>query len=176
MIKNTTILTIVLISLITAITGEGVQLPIHKIEEYLESHYSDKIVAATLILEAGGEYADGSMESVNEVIVNRSLKRNIPETQVCLQKYQFSCWNDKTIQEGILKAMKHPRWNTALDIVKRQTTNLTKGADHYHADYIKNPYWAKSMIKTVKIGRHIFYRSSLSWRNGPQTDSMSFIR
>ena len=147
MIKNTTVLTIVLISLITAITGEGAQ-----------PTYSDKIIAATLILEAGGEYADGSMESVNEVIVNRSLKRNMSEAQVCLQRFQFSCWNNKTIQEGILKAMKHPRWNTALDIVKRQTTNFTNGADHYHADYINNPYWAKSMTKTVKIGRHIFYK------------------
>jgi len=34
------------------------------------------IVAATLILEAGGEYASGSMEAVHEVIINRSLKRS----------------------------------------------------------------------------------------------------
>ncbi len=39
------------------------------------SHLSvnaSEIVAATLILEAGGEYALGSMEAVNEVILNRA--------------------------------------------------------------------------------------------------------
>jgi N-acetylmuramoyl-L-alanine amidase len=32
----------------------------------------------------------------------------------------------------------------------------TNGALFYHADYV-NPYWAKTKVKTVKIGRHIFY-------------------
>ena len=36
---------------------------------------ASEIVAATLILEAGGEYATGSMEAVNEVIRNRAAKR-----------------------------------------------------------------------------------------------------
>ena len=54
--------------------------------------------------------------------------------------------------------MKHPRWGEALRIVQSPTTNYTKGADHYHADYIKNPYWTKSMTVTTKIGLHIFYK------------------
>lgn len=28
---------------------------------------------------------------------------------------------------------------------------------HYHADYIKKPYWANDMNQKVKIGKHIFY-------------------
>ncbi len=146
---RTILITSSFISLLLAITGEGAQS---------KSRYSDEIVAATLILEAGGEYYAGSMEAVNEVIVNRASKRNKSEAMVCLQKYQFSCWNGKDTQVGISKAMKHPRWDEALRIVQSPTTNYTRGADHYHADYIKDPYWAKSMTATIKIGLHIFYK------------------
>ena len=146
---RTILITASFISALLAITGEGSQSKIR---------FSDEIVAATLILEAGGEYHEGAMESVNEVIVNRASKRNKSEAMVCLQKYQFSCWNDKDARAGISKAMKHPRWGEALRIVQSPTTNYTKGADHYHADYIKNPYWAKSMTITTKIGLHIFYK------------------
>ena len=35
--------------------------------------------------------------------------------------------------------------------------DITDGATHYHADYVK-PEWAKTKTKTVEIGDHIFYR------------------
>lgn len=35
--------------------------------------------------------------------------------------------------------------------------DFTKGATHYHADYV-NPYWTKHMDKTGVYGNHIFYR------------------
>lgn len=117
-----------------------------------------EIVAATLILEAGGEYSAGSMEAVNEVIRNRSVKRSLTVAQVCLQRLQFSCWNSGQIDQKITKAKRHPRWSEALAIVTGPATNYTGGADHYHADYVA-PYWAESMTETVRIGRHIFYRS-----------------
>jgi len=115
------------------------------------------IVASTLILEAGGEYAEGAMEAVNEVIHNRSIKRSITPTEVCLQPWQFSCWNNGNTEGLIIKAQSHPRYEKALKIVKGERTNLTNGADHYHADYV-NPYWAESMTITIKIGQHIFYK------------------
>ena len=117
------------------------------------------IVATTLILEAGGEYSEGAMEAVHEVIYNRSIKRNKSMSEVCLQKWQFSCWNDKDIDQNIAKAKKHPRWSKAMKIVNTsKMTNYTHGADHYYADYIKPPYWAKSMTRTTQIGRHIFFK------------------
>ena len=115
------------------------------------------IVAATLILEAGGEYAPGSMEAVHEVIRNRSVKRSLTVAQVCLQRLQFSCWNSGQIEAKIAKAKRHPRWSEAVRIVNGPMTNFTHGADHYHADYV-TPYWAETMTVTVKIGRHIFYK------------------
>ncbi len=126
----------------------------------LVSHLSvnaSEIVAATLILEAGGEYATGSMEAVNEVIRNRAAKRNLTTRQVCLQRKQFSCWNSGRIDQLLAKAKRHPRFSEAMAIVKGASTNYTGGADHYHADYC-NPYWASSLKKTCTIGKHIFYK------------------
>jgi spore germination cell wall hydrolase CwlJ-like protein len=120
--------------------------------------YDQTVVATTLILEAGGEYDEGSLEAVYEVIHNRAIKKGKSYSDICLARKQFSCWNDKNIMENIEKASKHPRWNEAMKIAYSDPkTNYTKGADHYHADYV-SPYWKDSMTKTIKIGRHIFYK------------------
>jgi spore germination cell wall hydrolase CwlJ-like protein len=124
--------------------------------------YSNDIIVATIIMEAGGEYHTGSLEAVYEVIKTRSKKRNKTLAQVCLQRKQFSCWNGKAdgikaLEDTIAKAKKHPRWKIAENILG-SNTNFTNGADHYYADYIDKPYWADSMTPTTKIGRHIFYK------------------
>ena len=116
--------------------------------------YADDIVVATIIMEAGGEYKHGALEAVYEVIMNRAKKRKMTPAEVCLQRKQFSCWNDKAdgikaLEETIAQAKKHPRWVIAKNILGKQS-NYTKGADHYHADYV-DPYWAKSLTKTIKI-------------------------
>ena len=123
--------------------------------------YADDIVVATIIMEAGGEYHVGALEAVYEVIMTRAKKRKMTPAEVCLQRKQFSCWNDKAdgikaLEETIAQAKKHPRWVIAKNVLGKQS-NYTKGADHYHADYV-DPYWAKSLTKTVQIGRHIFYK------------------
>ena len=126
------------------------------------SVFENDIVTATIILEAGGEYHVGALEGVYEVITNRAKKRNKTLAQVCLQKWQFSCWNGKAdgikaLEDTIAKAKKHPRWKIAANVIGTET-NYTNGADHYYADYIKAPYWAASMTQTVKIGKHIFFK------------------
>lgn len=123
------------------------------------SAYTDEeVIASTLILEAGGEYAEGSMEAVYEVICNRAYKRNLTRSEVCLQRKQFSCWNSGKLDKLVAKAKKHSRYGYALAIVNGlRITNYTNESDHYHADYC-NPYWASSMTVTTKIGRHIFYK------------------
>ena len=117
------------------------------------------IIAATLILEAGGENAKGAMEAVHEVICNRSSARRISKMDACLQYKQFSCWNSGELASLISKAKRHQKYAIAMSIVLAEPTNYTHGADHYHADYCL-PYWADSMRFTTKIGRHIFYKSS----------------
>ena len=116
-----------------------------------------EIVTATIVLEAGGEYSEGAMHAVHEVIVNRSAKRQLTLAEVCLQPFQFSCWNGAEVASQIIKAKRHPRWREAFAITLQPVTSYTGGADHYHADYC-NPYWNKYMKVTAKIGRHIFYK------------------
>jgi len=123
--------------------------------------YANDIIVATIIMEAGGEYHVGALEAVYEVIMTRADKRKMTPAAVCLQRKQFSCWNGKAdgiqaLEKTIAKAKEHPRWIIAQNILGKET-NYTDGADHYHADYV-DPYWASSMTKTVKIGKHIFYK------------------
>jgi spore germination cell wall hydrolase CwlJ-like protein len=114
-------------------------------------------VAATLILEAGGEGTKG-MEAVHEVISNRASKRGTTKVHEVFRRKQFSCWNNIEKRDKLYRhAQEHPRYAEALRIVRGELTNHTKGATHYHADYV-DPYWSTSYTRTVKIKRHIFYK------------------
>jgi spore germination cell wall hydrolase CwlJ-like protein len=115
-----------------------------------------EIVAATLILEAGGEADPRAMAAVREVIANRA--KNKTEIAVCLAPKQFSCWNKVSVQRGIEIAKRHPKWSKALALaLSKNKSNHTKGADHYHAKRV-SPSWAKKLTRTVDIGNHIFYK------------------
>ena len=52
-------------------------------------------------------------------------------------------------------------WDTAQKVAAHVLMNLneerTGGATHYHATYV-DPIWSAGLIKTDKIGLHIFYR------------------
>ena len=50
-------------------------------------------------------------------------------------------------------------WNLADVLLSNELPflDITDGATHYHADYVK-PSWAKTKTKTVEIQDHIFYR------------------
>ena len=136
--------------------------------------------ATALVCLAQAIYFEGRSEStvgqiaIGQVIMNRVDDHRFPDT-VCevvtdgrrysqnnsmvRDKCAFSFYCDgktetirdkraydwsKTISMGIL--------NNSLHI------DLTDGATHYHADYIKMPYWAKDLTKTVCINTHCFYR------------------
>lgn len=121
-----------------------------------------EIVAATLILESGGERDERAMGAVLEVIQNRGRQRKMALDAVCLQRLQFSCWNGISAEVGITKAKRHPKWSRAVELAtKSVTTNYTNGATHYHASYMRTfPRWAKGgkLRKTAHIGLHIFYK------------------
>ena len=55
---------------------------------FVQADYDQTIVATTLILEAGGEYYEGSLEAVYEVIYNRAIKKNQSFSEVCLARKQ----------------------------------------------------------------------------------------
>lgn len=125
----------------------------------------DDVVATCLLMEARGEGVVG-MTAVLNVIQNRADRRKMSLRGVVLQRWQFSCFNavtvrqSETIEDLVLDAKEMKGWRVALRIVQSNPADITNGSDHYYAEYIKPPYWAKEMKHTVKIGRHIFFDSS----------------
>ena len=115
------------------------------------------IVAACLILEAGGEGERG-MELVREVICTRASERRMNEARVCLQRLQFSCFNGIDWHTAVEKAAKHPRWNLAVKLAgSKPLTDHTKRANHYCTVNI-SPSWAKGRTPVLVHRNHKFYR------------------
>ena len=117
------------------------------------------VVALTILAEARGEGKEG-MAAVACVIAQRAENRSMTPEQVCLQKWQFSCWNGKTEQD-LDHLYKSPMAEWALYLEKNiHSMNRAKVgfADHYYADWIKEPYWARGEKPVAVIGKHKFYR------------------
>lgn len=117
-------------------------------------------LTSTLIMEAGGEGEKG-MIAVANVIVNRynSDKRYINISEVCLKKYQFSCWLKPWDMQRI-KA--HKQFNyannlAALIVSKSKVPNLIKNSEHYcRVDCY--PKWRDDSKAIATIGNHVFFR------------------
>lgn len=110
--------------------------------------------------EAGIEPKEGKL-AVAQVTINR-LNEGRWGNDVCKVVYaksQFSWTLDKkkrwTQPSGEL-------WNASIDAVKDFQRGIRVRdigeSTFYHADYIRQPRWAKVHEFTAKIGRHIFYK------------------
>ena len=117
------------------------------------------VIALTILAEARGEGKDG-MAAVACVIAQRAENRSMTPEKVCLQKWQFSCWNGKSEQD-LDHLYKSPMadWALYLEANIHSMNRAKVGfADHYYADWIKAPYWAKGKKPVAVIGKHKFYR------------------
>ena len=123
--------------------------------------YEDKVVAITILAEARGEGKAG-MYAVAAVIAQRAVERKQTPSQVCLAKWQFSCWNGKSIKQ-LSKLLDVPQAAYAIQLAKhidKLDRSFVGHANHYHATWMKKkPYWAKVYKPTKVIGQHIFYTS-----------------
>lgn len=125
-------------------------------------------LARTLYGEARGEPRDG-IEAVANVIMNRVRSPRYPNTvsKVCLQPWQFSCWNHNDPNRNKIRSLKKGSggvFDSILDIASRAVRGLlddkTSGAQHYHAKSIATPLWVLTSPKAriaLRIARHIFY-------------------
>ena len=118
--------------------------------------------------EAGYEPMIGQ-QAVAEVILNRTHSPVYP-TSVCGVVYQgalrstgcqftFTC--DGSLRRRLPDRVLARAREVAAAALDNQMPQLVAGAMNYHADYV-SPYWAPTMERVAKIGRHIFYRPSVN--------------
>ena len=133
------------------------ETPTHKSESISKE---DKIIAITILAEARGEGEKG-MYAVGAVIAQRAFERKQTPTEVCLKKWQFSCWNGKSLKsmEHLLKGSQAKYAVTVAKNIKKLSREYVGFANHYHATWMKKlPYWAKGQKPVKTIGQHVFYK------------------
>lgn len=133
-----------------------------------------EILARTIYGEARGEYFrnDGGISSlvcVANVIVNRSKNpKRYGESiaKICKHPYQFSCWNRNDPNCVIVSKIQRGEDNifdlcfdVAQKVLEGQWPDLTEGANHYHASWMKTyPAWSIDRVPTKRMGQHLFYK------------------
>tara|TARA_B100000614_G_C14227045_1_gene360711 strand:- start:77 stop:535 length:459 start_codon:yes stop_codon:yes gene_type:complete len=132
------------------------ETPTHKTEA---TSKETKIIAITILAEARGE-GEAGMYAVGAVIAQRAFEGKRTPSEVCLKKWQFSCWNGKKPKD-LAHLLKTPQAKYAL-LIAKNINNLSREfvgyANHYHNNKIKPPYWAKGKKPVKVIGNHIFYK------------------
>lgn len=128
------------------------------------------VMAKTIWGEARGDGTQG-MTAVACVIMNRV---NNPSwwgdtvTQVCLQPYQFSCWNIGDPNRAKMENLTAEDSNyltaigIAVMIMSKKIRDITDNADSYFDLSMSTPpSWAADAVRTVTIGSQAFYRVQL---------------
>ena len=119
-----------------------------------------EIVAITILAEARGEGKRG-MYAVACVISKRMKERKKTGAQVCLQPWQFSCWNKNDPQRPHLrKLLRHELAPYAMKLAKNIDNlqlKFVEFANHYHTKRV-SPYWSKGKRPVATIGNHLFFK------------------
>ena len=137
------------------------QFLVHTNERLKYTSADADCLAKNIYHEAGIEPVEGKF-AVAQVTLNR-LKAKRWGNDICsvvYSKAQFSWTLSKKKRHAEPKG---PLWEESRAVAR---TVLDKGvrvpslaqSTYYHADYIKEPLWAKSVVKIQQIGQHIFYK------------------
>lgn len=130
-----------------------------------DAHQAVKCLAQAVYFEAGFQPIEGQ-RAVAQVIVNRVMDRNFPDT-VCGVVYEgwrrrsgcqfsFVCdgslWRRPPTPEEMQSAEQIAR-----DALSGFVVAAVGTATHYHTWRV-DPYWNDTLVKIAQIGDHIFYR------------------
>lgn len=131
-----------------------------------------RCLALNIYHEARGEPTQGQL-AVALVTMNRVQSKKYPTTvcNVVWQRRQFSWTHDGRSDRPNDKAS----WRQSKKIAKfvynkysnmhmqaKNALDITKGALHYYAPRLANPYWAELKEVTVRVGEHVFLREGSS--------------
>jgi N-acetylmuramoyl-L-alanine amidase len=112
-------------------------------------------LALNIYHEARGEPYLGQL-AVAMVTLNRAKRQLARVCEEVFEPRQFSWTGDAT-----LFPIREPaafEQSMRLARIALTVQDFTGGANHYHADYIAQPAWAKKMQFLGKIGQHLFYK------------------
>ena len=130
----------------------------------IDSARSLDCMTSALYYEAGHESEDGQ-RAVAQVVLNRLRHPLYPRT-VCGVVFQGSerktgCQFSFTCDGSLARKPSPAIWERLRKVAARALAGAVYApaglSTHYHADYVV-PYWAASLVKTLTVGRHVFYR------------------
>ena len=126
-------------------------------------------LANNIYWEAASEPFEGKV-AVAQVTMNRVESGRFADS-VCGVVYQKNVIYEKVVCqftwycEGAhrVKPVHPPLWRESQEVAKKVLLEgfrlpSLSDATFYHADYIADPGWSKTMTRIGKIGRHIFYK------------------
>ncbi|PWE17629.1 cell wall hydrolase [Marinicauda salina] len=123
-----------------------------------------RCLSEAIYYEARSENFSGQL-AVAEVVLNRVRHRAYPDT-VCGVVYQGSeretgCQFTFTCDGSTAIAPFGGKWREAQLVAEHALMGfaapVTRSATHYHTTSV-NPHWSSSLVRTRRIGAHIFYR------------------
>lgn len=123
-----------------------------------------RCLAEAIYYEARSETLAGQM-AVAEVVINRSRHRAYPDT-ICGVVYQGAerrtgCQFTFTCDGSMINAPYGRGWERAQNVADHALMGfarpVTNRATHYHTTAV-DPVWNDSLVRTRRIGSHIFYR------------------
>ena len=125
-----------------------------------------KCLAQAIYFEARGEPIEGQV-AVAQVVMNRLSDPRYPRT-ICGVVYQnetrrhrcqfsFAC-DGKSDRPRNGVAWMRAKYIATL-AMSGMLENVVGKSTHYHATY-SHPVWANDLSRTVKVGRHVFYREA----------------
>lgn len=126
-----------------------------------------EVVACTLWGEARNQGLEG-MRAVASVIENRrksGYRKKHTAAEVCLDPWQFSCWNQDDVNLARMRAVAaapDSRFRDALgiadEVLNRTLADSVRQARHYYAVSLrKPPSWARGKTPCIVIGDHLFF-------------------
>lgn len=114
-----------------------------------------------------GEAKSGSVQDAQAiacVVLNRVHYRNWPNkiADVCLQPWQFSCWNHNDPNRDRIMKAKSGKWfdrcrQIAEDAARGDLDDPTQQSTHYHTHAMGKPKWAKKRWPVYNTPSHAFY-------------------
>lgn len=155
-IKN--ILRRTLLNITLAASLSSVAALLHAGGTNVPKHDSKQVECLTRVIyhESRAEGEKG-MIAVAFTTLNRVKDSRFPKTfcGVVFQKHQYS-WTkyNPPIKE---KDSYDEAKQIALEVIKGEHRDITKGSLYFHATSVK-PRWANKMNCTIKVGNHLFYK------------------